>query len=222
MRRSLRSYVPLWSYFADRFANRAMRKLVDAAPAVSIETLGENQLGRITGTVVPFHGKLLVSPLAKRACVYWTASISAWGSDAGPTWVLSDSADAVTFTLEQQGHRAVIDPASAQIGVANAHVSRCAGPFDADPEQHALLVAEKLLKRNWWDTQVLVFTEGVIAPGTMISVVGAGVREADPDGAAGGAYRTAGQTRVRLTGSKRFPLWITDQVRVHQRPIERA
>jgi len=212
LRAHLRRYVPMWRSIEQRLADRALRKRIAAAPPRSIAVLDENVLGRLTGVVAPFRGAVLRAPLSDRECVYWTVQIWAWGSDHGPRWILAEPADAVAFSLEEQGHRAIVVPDAAVISTDLAFVTQCNGPFDASPEERALLAAEKLLKRNWWDTSRLEFREGVLCLGAAITVVGAGVREPDPDGAAGGAYRSAGQTRLRLTGSKRRPLWISDQV----------
>ena len=53
--------------------------------------------------------------------------------------------------------------------------------------------------------------EGVIAVGETITVAGHPVREPDPDGAARATgYRDGLATRLRLRGSKRHPLLISD------------
>jgi hypothetical protein len=123
---------------------------------------------------------------------------------------LASEQNFVPFVLEDRRHHAVIDPTDAWIEVRCDHATESKAYFDADSTQRALLQRYGLVDRNWFDTTSLRFAESIIGVDHVISVIGAGTREPDPELAPQGVYREGSATRIRLTSSARFPLVITD------------
>jgi hypothetical protein len=115
--------------------------------------------------------------------------------------------EGIPFELEVEGRRAVIDPTNAWISSSFDHKV-----YLHDDDERALEI---------WKRRGLVgtsnyarFEEAVLAIGERIAVFGAAMREPDPDGIAGEqGYRDDGPTRLRFSGSERFPLVIRDDLR---------
>lgn len=188
----------------NRLADRKLRKLLRDTPTYPLGMLPENTLGRVTGAVRPL-GKLIEAPLSGRLCVYYDISIEPQAGNGTTLRVLATEQDAIPFVLEAGGHRAVVDPAHAQISAGVDHVVSSKEPT---PRSLALLD-----RYRWHGDGFVMCREAVLEADEQITVVGAGVREADPDAPPTAGYRDGGQTRLRLTGAAKFPLLISDDVR---------
>ncbi len=193
---------------------RVRRQLRNATPA-ELATLAESSFARITGVVRPFERRLIEAPLSGRHCVYYAIHVI---SAAGPSprhshTEIGTEQEAMTFLLEDSSGRAVIDPDHARFSVAFDHVSESKAAFDADPRQRAVLERLGLVHRDWFGTEHLLYREGVIEIDERISVLGAGVREPDPDAAPTGMYRDSQPLRMRFTGTAKYPLVISDDPR---------
>ena len=193
---------------------RLRRQLRKAAPA-ELATLAESTFARITGGVRSSGQRLLEAPLSGRPCVYYAIHVI---SAAGPSprhrhTEIGTEQEAMTFLLEDSTGHAVIDPDHARFSVAFDHVSESKAAFDADPRQRAVLERLGLVHRDWFGTEHLLYREGIIATDERISVLGAGVREPDPDAAPTGMYRGDRPMRMRFTGTAKYPLVISDDPR---------
>jgi hypothetical protein len=197
-------------------ADRRMRQLLRETPATAIEDLAENTLGKLAGRAEPIEGRALVAPLSGRYCVYFAIAIQERQSSGAMTLLAHDH-HAVPFQLVHGNQYATVDPTDAKFSVALDYISESRAVFDASPEQRKLLERYQLHKRNWFQTKSLVYREGVIELGEAIAVYGAGVREPDVANAPGPGYRESGVMRLKLTGTARFPLNISDDPRTLDR-----
>jgi hypothetical protein len=177
--------------------------IADAAEGVTIE---------IAGTIV--SGATIEAPLTGRACVHYDLEIveESRGTGAPGLGVRRGyglhitpgrlhEVRGVTFTIEDDTGRALIDPAGAEIHPVAIAREMTIG--DPTVRQRALLVQHHMHARQ------NRFREGVLAIGDRVAVIGTAVREPDPDGAARAhGYRGDTPTRLRLGGSAKHPLVI--------------
>jgi hypothetical protein len=194
------------------FAARRIRRQFRQAKHWSIGSLPEDTVGRITGTVMPFEGQTLEAPLSGRRCVYYAVLIeeNLGLGGGGAVMPLAEKADGISFVVEEDGHRAVIDPDNALLAVAFDHRATSLAAFDATPRQRALLADADLIHRDWFRTSSLTYREAILEVREVVSILGAGVREPDPDAPAAAAYRSMAQTRLRFTSSPKSQLIISD------------
>nr|HEX4313895.1 hypothetical protein [Kofleriaceae bacterium] len=188
-------------------ASRRLRRAFADAPRRTLAELGEDELACVTGRVRPV-GPMLEAPLSRRVCAYYTVVVMEVSD--GRRSQLASEQSGVAFALEHDGHRAIIDPAYARISAGFDHATRSRGAFDATPDQRSALDRLGLVRRDWFMTSSLEYREAILELDELIAVVGAAVREPDPDAEVSGLYREGGGTRLRLTGSARFPLLISD------------
>jgi hypothetical protein len=187
---------------------RTVRRALRATPASTIAALPEGQPGRIVGRVAP--GATLEAPLSGRACVYVEVTVEEQRGDR-PWELMIREIGSVAFTLEDGTGRALVEPGSARVSL-QVDFQGSSGTLD-DPDDREL----QLLHRHGQDSAGLLFnrklrySEAVIEIGETVAVFGIGVREPDPDGGAGALYRDGPPTRVRMNGSPRFPLLISDR-----------
>lgn len=193
------------------FADLRLRRRLRKAPRARLDELEESTFARISGSVRPFRTRLLEAPLSGRHCVYYSITVSSrLDSDAR---VIGSEQEAITFVLEDETARAVIDPAHAKISVAFDFETESKAAFDADPRQRAVLERLWLIKRDWFRTDCLVYREGIIEADEQLAVFGAGVCEPDPEATPTGMYRDSGPLRLRFAGTAKFPLLISDDPR---------
>jgi len=120
----------------------------------------------------------------------------------------------VPFVLLDGEVRAVVDPLHVELAL-DFDVYTTSGTFDnPTPAEAALLARHHQLVRHrrrhgWSVNRVLRYDEAVIAIGETIAVLGTSMREPDPD-ATPTSYREL-PTRVRIIGSRRSPLVISDK-----------
>ena len=189
-----------------RLADRRLRKLLRETKTYGLGDLPEDTFGRVTGMVRPLDKQLIEAPLSGRLCVYYDISIEPQTGEGTTLRVLASEQDAIPFVLEAGGQRAVVDPAHAQISAGFDCVVSSKEPT---PRSLALLA-----RYRWRGDGLVMCREAILEADEMITVVGAGVREADPDATtAAGLYRDGRQTRLRLTGAAKYPLLISDDLR---------
>jgi hypothetical protein len=187
---------------------RRHRRFLREATGHSLASVPEGAFARLTGVVRPFEQRVLEAPLSGRLCVYYDVSVDAMSDKGGRLRVLASEQEAVTFALEDDGHRAIVDAAHAHISVEIDHVTEASLTLQSD-RQAALLKQLKLYDRRVPFASSLRFREAILVVDERIAVYGCGVREADPQ-APGPGYREYGQTRLRLMGTERYPLMIRD------------
>lgn len=209
-----------------------LRRTLRRAPRWSLAALPEDTFGRVTGTAHPLDGEQLIAPLTGRPCVYFIAIVEQLGARRrDPTrWTrLALERKSLAFVIEDGGHRAIVDPKQARVTINFDHVRnadhlpqpvrqpetpRAAGTSTlmTERERQAQFLAEHhLINRDWSGMIELRYREAVIEVGEKVAVLGSGIREPDLEARSDGdAYRAMGGTRLRLTGSRRYPLVISD------------
>jgi len=182
---------------------RVTRRL-RTTPRRPIAGLGEGERARIVGTVRALD--TCAAPITGRACVYWQVIVSAYqpskdsdGNDTSGYQSVLSRGEGSPFLVEDASGRALVDPQDATVSLV--HDVR-----DTGDERTSMFLARHGVSAAG---QNLRYSEAVIAPGEVIAVAGAGVREPDPE-AAGGGYRDA-PTRLRIAASPRVPLLISDR-----------
>src|SRR5688572_5638938 len=100
-------------------ADRRLRRTLRDAKAFALADMPENTLGRVTGMVRPLDQRLIEAPLSGRLCVYYEVTVEPqFGDQATSLRVLASETDAIPFVLQAGEHRAIVDPAHAQLSVA--------------------------------------------------------------------------------------------------------
>jgi len=209
-----------------------LRRTLRRTPRWSLASLPEDTFGRVTGAAHPFEGEQLAGPLTGRPCVYFIAVVEQRGRRGGDRarWTrLALERRGVAFVLEDGGHRAIVDPRRARITLDFDHVYRTerlplavreevpsrTGPganlLSEGERQGQFLIKHHLDTRDWSQMIELRYREAVIEVGEKIAVLGSGIREPDLEARSDGdAYRAMGGSRLRMTGSRRYPLVISD------------
>jgi len=200
--------VLVWFFSADQQIRRRLRN----APRVDIAALGDGQEARVVGRVVPMQ--TMAAPLSGRPCVFYDITVEQYrsnGRSSGSWHTILRERRGVPFLVEDGSGRALVDPEGAQIAVVHDSTTRSGTLDDASPQEEALLARHGLKSQGWVLNKRLRYNEGVFEPGETVAVLGAGVREPDPSAvAAVQGYREALPTRLRLGGSQRFPLHLSD------------
>jgi hypothetical protein len=183
-----------------------VRRRIRNARRWTIAELPEGTLGRIVGRVRSI-GEPLHSPLTGRACVGFVAEIYSEFSPGG----MYRETRSVPFVIEDDSGRAIVDShsESARLDLQLAVTGAC-GRELATPAEHAMFARRArgpALKLEDW-----TFREGIIEPGAIVSVLGAGDREPDPEAPIeGGAIYREMPTRLRLFARRGYPLAISDR-----------
>ncbi len=188
------------------FQARRLRKAVRNAAPIAIGDLAENTIGRIAGPAIAFSD-VLEGPLTGRPCVFYSYSIlenvGPYGRN-GAFVVIARDSRAVPFMLEETGHRAIVDPAGADISAVFDYET--VGLGDDTRLRHVL----QQLGYEASPMRALTFMEAAIEIGEVVTVCGAGTREPDPDARAMSGYRELARTRLRIRAAKQSPVIITD------------
>jgi hypothetical protein len=200
--------VPELHWTGDReFAEPIVAKqMIDQTPRVAIGALAENTFGRLIGKALPWREVgVLIAPLSGRSCFLYLVHVEAkylghsahFGERRG-----------ITFQLEEDGHRALIDPRYARVRVRYEEIGARHGYGGCKPAEQELL-ARLQVPREPPGALVLptyILQEARVEPGNRVTVVGSGIREADPQAGAGDMYRGAPRTRLHIVGSMRAPI----------------
>jgi hypothetical protein len=186
-------------------ANRRVRRLLRAAPSAMLGELAENTFARVAGTVETFRSRALEAPLSGRLCAYY--SIVVLERSRGDARELASEQEGIPFMLRAADAHAVIDPAHALISSGYDYKRDTPLAGATDPEL-ALIGRHRITR---WDIDELLFREAILGIGERVVVYGAGMREPDPDAPIGEqGYRDPRATRLRFTGTARYPLVISD------------
>jgi len=181
------------------------RRRLRAALPWPIAELPEGVLGRVIGQARTLDGPL-IAPLSGRRCPAHEIVLSENTHNSHRD--LAGEARGVPFLLEDDSGRAVIDPAGAEYALDLDR--RAAGGSEHTTRPELAAMFERLGLASTLGTQRMIsLREGVIEPGERVSVLGVAAREPDPTAAPTG-YRDDAPTRLRLAGSPRYPLVISD------------
>jgi hypothetical protein len=188
-----------------------IRRQLRAAPRVAIADLDEGRTGRVVGRVG--EGDTVQAPFTGRSCVFYEATVEEYrsGGKSGSWRQIAREATGVPFVLEDGTGRAIVDPTGARVAVEIDMTTRSGTFDDATPAEARFLGKHGLRATGWVFNRSLRYREGVIEVGETIAVMGQGVREPDP-AAVGkvGGYRSGPPTRLRLGGSSRHPVLLSD------------
>lgn len=183
-----------------------IKRMLRDARTFRIADLEDGQTGRIIGHA-QVHRDHLVAPLSGRRCLYYVATIeqSKYGTDV---WTpLATEERSTLFAVTDGSGRAIVDASHAQAALEfdHEHIARTAE--ELDDAHRALFSRVRVDPRN---RTPLRCAEAIVTEGDLISVLGSGTREPDPDSPPESAYRGNHPTRLRLTSSRRYPLVISD------------
>lgn len=188
-----------------------IRRELRGAPRVDLAELREGRTGRVVGKVG--EGETLQAPFTGRSCVFYEATVEEYRSSGktGSWRQVVREAVGVPFVLDDGTGRAIVDPRGARVAVDLDMTTRSGTFDDATPVEEEFLTRHGLRSTGWVFNKSLRYREGVIEIGETIAVMGQGVREPDPDavGKVGG-YRSGPPTRLRLGGSARHPILLSD------------
>jgi hypothetical protein len=188
-----------------------IRRELRSALRVDIGELREGRTGRVVGKVG--DGETLQAPFTQRSCVFYEATVEEFRSSGktGSWRQVVREARGVPFVLDDGTGRAIIDPNGARVDVDIDMTTRSGTFDDATPVEEQFLTRHGMRSTGWLLNKSLRYREGVIEVGETIAVMGQGVREPDPDavGKVGG-YRSGPPTRLRLGGSPRHPILLSD------------
>jgi hypothetical protein len=188
-----------------------IRRQLRAAQRVDLGELGEGRTGRVVGRVG--DGETVQAPFTGRSCVFYEATVEEYRSSGktGSWRQVVREARGVPFVLDDGTGRAIVDPGGARVDVDLDMTTRSGTFDDATPIEEQFLTRHNLRSAGWVFNRSLRYREGVIEVGETIAVMGQGVREPDPDavGKVGG-YRSGPPTRLRLGGSSRHPILLSD------------
>lgn len=188
-----------------------IRRELRGAPRVDLAELREGRTGRVVGRVG--EGETLQAPFTGRSCVFYEATVEEYRSSGktGSWRQVVREAMGVPFVLDDGTGRAIVDPRGARVAVDLDMTTRSGTFDDATPVEEQFLTRHGLRSTGWVFNKSLRYREGVIEIGETIAVMGQGVREPDPDavGKVGG-YRSGPPTRLRLGGSARHPILLSD------------
>ena len=196
---------------------RVKRQLRGARPW-RIGELPENTLGKVIGAAQPLE-HVLRGPLTGRPCVYYIAKVEQLHSTGRSSYwrtIVSES-EGVPFVLVDETGRAIVDPTAAKMALDFDSRSSSGTFDDATPIEEAFLTKYGVTSRGWVFNKSIRYTEAIIGVGELVAVLGAGVREPDPNAAPAEGYRSAPPTRLRLTSSSMYPLVISDDPSTTQR-----
>jgi hypothetical protein len=190
---------------ADRKHRRWMRK----APTFLIRDMPENTFAKIVGHARPFRGRALEAPLSKRKCVYYDISIDLMTDANSYLRTIATYQDGLPFVLQDNTGAAIIDPAHAFVS-SGIDATATSNGHDVTDTQKALLQRASV---GVAIDDSLRYREAVLEIDEMVAIFGGGIREPDPDGVGAMTYRDSAPTRLHLTGTAKFPLFISDDPR---------
>jgi hypothetical protein len=200
------------------------RRLRRATPA-AIAAFPDAGYRRIRGELA-LADRHLEAPLSGRRCAAYEVVIEQ-RAPADNGWIVLDrEVRVVPFTLTDASGRAVVESTGAYVAIVRDWHARCANLRDASAAHKALLARLHLTPGPDADALALRFSEGVLAPGEMVTVLGRGstasARETTATPHDGGYRAPAERVAVTLRDYHDAPLFISDDPRVLGRPDSAA
>lgn len=171
-------------------------------------TFPENTRGRVHGTLRQLEEAPLVAPLSGRPCAYYEAVVEENTTKGWRTRVRESQGQ--DFLVEDDAGTARVIMRDARVNlVDDAHfVSGILA--EPTPTLEAFLHRNGERSTGWFFNKNLRYREGVLEAGELVSVLGHGSREPDPDPrAAMGGYRESAM-RLVLSARPDTPLQISD------------
>jgi len=189
--------VIFWSWFSS--SRQWIRRKLARLPRSSLGVLQENTLARVIGTVKRLE-HTVVAPISGETCVFYKIQVDFKGP-AGWKTVIQE-AHGTPFLIEDDTAYAIIDPLAANI---TTHHLRFFPADRPDPFLDRFLARHRIRHKH-----ALRCHEMRIELGATITVLGSGIGERDPLAAQPEGYRAERTTCLRFSGSKKYPLVISD------------
>lgn len=183
------------------------RRALLRAPIWRIGELPEDTIGCVIGTARPV-GPALKAPLTGRDCVCYVVTVTY--DQFFLDRVLIREQRGVTFVLEDDSGRAIVDPDGAELDRKGGYEESWGFLSKPTPLARAFMENRGVQRQGWAFDRDLSFHEEIVAVGETICVAGPGVREVDQDAKVGEGYRTAPPTRMRFMSSPKFELLLTE------------
>jgi hypothetical protein len=182
-----------------------IKRLLRSAQTYRIADLHDGHPGRIVGLAQVYRDHV-VAPLSGRRCLYYVATIeqSKYGTEV---WTpLASEEGGVPFVVSDASGRAIVDTTDATV-VFDFDVQAITRTVDVlDDAQRSMLARQRIDPLH----RTLRYAEAVLSDGERVAVLGAGMREPDPETPPESAYRGNHPTRLRIANSSRYPLVISD------------
>jgi len=191
---------------------QVVRRLLLAAPRVTIAAFPVGTSARVVGTVAPLAA--VTTPIGGVPCVFFECVVEEYRSSGkSGTWHrVARESRSVPFLVTDGTGRALVDPTFARVSLDLDEESQSGTFDDPSPSESAFLARHRVEGATWIGTNKrLRFREFVIAAGDVVAVAGVGARELDPDaGTSGEGYRDV-PMRLALRGTSEAPLLVSDR-----------
>ena len=195
-------------------ADRKIRRLLRTAPNRALADVADDAFVRVTGTVEPLDSRVLEAPLSGRICAYYSLVVlepMRHGSLRRLREVATEQS-AIPFLLKAGALRAVIDPAHARVS-SGFDYKDARKLTECTDRQRDVLARHDLQFRFSLVGKPATFREAILAIDEPIVVFGAGTSEPQIPIGSDRGYRDGPPTRLRFTGTSRYPLVISDDPR---------
>jgi hypothetical protein len=189
-----------------RSPNAKMRRLLREMPRVKIGDFPESQVGCTVGrTRLLEQSPMLEAPLTGRPCLFYIVEVEL---QAGRTWrLIARERAGSAFIIQDATGRAVIEPAEARLDIAFDFVDFVWN--NPRQREHAFLLRVQPTLVGVLFTNQVRFREAIIGVDELVSVLGAGVREADPLAPPTESYRGEPKTRLRFSSAPEAELLVS-------------
>lgn len=191
--------VILRSWYASTQA-RIHRRLA-RLPRTDLRDVQENTLVRVVGKVKPLEG-VIASPIHGWPCVYYKVFVEVKRG----VWIPRiDEQHGMPFLLEDATGYVIVDPLAADITTRDVRFLPALVPDR--------ILDPYLMQHQIYDKRNVRLLERRIMVGQEICVMGTAIGERDTLAAPPDGYRSERGSLLRFSGSKRYPLVISDTFR---------
>lgn len=184
---------------------RQLKRRHNEFDSTPIAEMPEHQRCGILGRVAPVD-ELLTAPFTGRPCVYYAIEVLDHRRANLPSRIVEERRG-MPFTLSDLTGEATIDPSNAEVAPVFDYCHRPGWRDRPTAQLEAVLARHRTSIQGFGGTRRLLFREAVIAPGDILSVVGAAVRELVHSPRHETTYRSS-PMRLRIAGTLDEPLSI--------------
>ncbi|HTL37980.1 MAG TPA: hypothetical protein VL326_32840 [Kofleriaceae bacterium] len=181
-----------------RTPNAKLRRQLQGMRRVKIAELPESEVGCTIGRTRPLEATPMVeAPLTARPCFYYIVEVEV---QTGRSWrLIARERHGGPFIIQDSTGRAVIEPDEARLDIAFDFVDHCWS--NPTQREHAFVLRVQPSVVGVLFTNQVRFREAIIGVDELVSVLGAGVREADPLAPPVESYRGEPVMRLRFSSS---------------------
>ena len=182
------------------------------APRRMIDAFKEGEAAKIVGTL-SYLGEPLRTPLTGRACACYEILVEEYSAMGGTgSWeVVIREFKGQAFMLRDETGLAIVSPEGAELVITLDSQTKSGTFYEPTVRETNFLKSHGRKGKGWVFNKTLRYREGILEEGESVAVLGQGVNEPDPDGADQvSGYRQGPPMRLRLGGSKKRPLVISD------------